>query len=451
MATPAQGPWTKYAAQAPPWEKYKAAQQPDISSEASMAVHPPTAPQPAPMQTTAQTEATRRTQLENAGGSPKAHPSNVLQSYNRETGQNETPEQHNRYLGTAVTTGMALGTGGTSLAEGIAANGLRAGLAPLVKGVGGSIAGKFIGREAGGMIGHPEAGATIGGLAGGLYGLGGGKIPTNHAELSELLEPQAKLPQGWTGEETAAPTVGIGSPSPTYGDYALKRGAEINSAMKQQPEAFGIGSPEPVSSPLGSPDNPGFHSKLPSRLPTSLRGDPFSPAPKPELSPINTGAKTGVAILPEPRAPFEGENEGFMASVPRARLGKLGVTGKPGAGTQLQQLGQHVVYAPRGSEIESPSMDALRESLGIGSPEPRYAYRAHTIGQPEVDLGAHAHATLSPEEAEAYAQHRNAGANQTVSRIDLNKFVPEHLEETPGPRSANWVKFKRQLSATDYE
>jgi hypothetical protein len=418
-----------------------------------MAAHPPAAPQPAPMQTTGETEAAKRTQLENAGGLPKSHPSDTLQSYNRETGQNETPAQHNKYLGTAVTTGMALGTGGTSLAEGIAANGLRAGLAPVVKGIGGSIAGKFIGREAGGMIGHPEAGATIGGLAGGLYGLGGGKIPMNHGELSELLEPPPKLPQGWTGEETAAPTVGIGSPSPTYQDYATNRGTEISRAMKQQPAAFGIGSPEPesqVGAPLPSYED--YAANRGKEIMSARRQQPDA-----FEEPTGVGAptvakpsrSTGVAIVPEPRLQFAGETPNYMASVPRPRLERLALSGKPGAATQLQQLGQPTLYIPRGADIEAPSLEGLRQ------PEvaPRWAYRAHDVGNPEFDPNAPAHATLSPEEAADYRVHREniTGRPQTVSRTNLNSLVPDEFQEIEGPRESPWVKFHRQQKWEPYE
>lgn len=49
----------------------------------------------------------------------------------------------------------------------------------------------------------------------------------------------------------------------------------------------------------------------------------------------------------EPRPNFTGENEGYMASVPRPDLDVLAKMGKPGAATQLQQLGKPIIYIPK--------------------------------------------------------------------------------------------------------
>jgi hypothetical protein len=491
---------------------------PDISSEASMAAHPPTAPKPAPMQAQSPTLA----RITNIAANQKAPSIPQMEAGNVAAAK----------FGADTLAGQTLmGPLARTFAE-HALPALKA--APIV--------GRAISAidEAPGVLGKVARGATVGATTGGVEGwvrgrglvgsaeeagkgalIGGGlglalpainrlatpepiegpgaTLPTYEdyalnrgTEISRAMKQQPEAfkiggpeaqpqlgaplpsvedfyanrgkdimsarrlqPEAFAGPAPEAPPSFPGAHLPDPGEYYANRGTEINRAMRQQPQAFGIGGHEPepqLGGPLPAAED--FYSNRGTDIMRAMRQQPEAfEAPTAGTAPTVTkpSTNTGVAVLPEPRAPFEGETPNYMASVPRPKLERLALSGKPGAGAQLQQLGQHVVYAPRGSEIESPSMDALRESLGIGSPEPRYAYRAHTIGQPEVDLGAHAHATLSPEEAEAYAQHRNAGANQTVSRIDLNKFVPEHLEETPGPRSANWVKFKRQLSATDYE
>lgn len=55
-----------------------------------------------------------------------------------------------------------------------------------------------------------------------------------------------------------------------------------------------------------------------------------------------------VTRIPVPRRTFPGENPNNMGSVPRAELEGLAKTGKPGAGTQIQQLGGKVIYTPEG-------------------------------------------------------------------------------------------------------
>jgi hypothetical protein len=58
-----------------------------------------------------------------------------------------------------------------------------------------------------------------------------------------------------------------------------------------------------------------------------------------------------ITFVPEPRTPFTGENEGYMASVPRDELNDLASKRKPGAGKQLQQLGKPIIYIPSGAEV----------------------------------------------------------------------------------------------------
>jgi hypothetical protein len=258
---------------------------------------------------------------------------------------------------------------------------------PAIRGVIGGAAGHYLGREAGGMLGPTGAhvGGMVGGLAGGLYGAGGGEVPTSRERLAEML----------SGEQ------------------------------------------EP---PIGSPDNPAFHSKLPARLPASLRGDPFTPATaKPDLAPINAGAKTGVAVLPEPRAPFEGETPNYMASVPRGKLTRLAIQGKPGAGTQLQQLGQPILYAPKGAGIESPSMDALRQSLRIAPPDAMNLSEGenlgpglgteHTIQKGGQRVGS---VTVEPKGNGALHVHWLGGdlAENGVTRSDVLNSLREQYPDT---------------------
>jgi hypothetical protein len=163
-----------------------------------------------------------------------------------------------------------------------------------------------------------------------------------------------------------------------------------------------------------------------------------------------------VIKVPVPRALQEGEKVGYNASTPRRLVLDNALQGRPGAAEMLRNMGKTPLfveeggYAPPKERISFGNVSDPGDFTGQAAQQPRYAYRAHTAGEPEIDLNRPAHATLSREEAEQIAQHRNGGLNQVVSPIDLNTFAPEHIEESPGPRSANWVKFKRQLSAKDY-
>jgi hypothetical protein len=284
--------------------------------------------------------ASARTQLENVGALPKSHPSHVLDDFNKETGQNETPEEHNKYLGTAVGTGFAVGTMGVPLAEGIAANGLRAGLInagkPIAKSIIGGLGGHYLGREAGGLVGHPDIGGQVGGLVGGLYGAGGGKIPTKES-LIRLFNDEAP--------EIASP----GAPLPSADEFYANRGKEIATAMRQQPEAFA--EPSPVANPGAPlPSAEKFYEQRGADITRAMRQQPEAFA-SPGAPAVGGGAKPtpDVIRIPAPREPLPGENPGYTASTPRRLLVGNALQGRPGAGDMLRNTGKTVIYtAPEG-------------------------------------------------------------------------------------------------------
>lgn len=109
--------------------------------------------------------------------------------------------------------------------------------------------------------------------------------------------------------------------------------------------------PEP---PLGSPENPGWHSKVPNRMP---RTGASAVAPEPAVGEGPALPKAQVVKLPVPHEPLPGENPGFMASIPRGRLLDLGRQGRSGAGQQLQNIGKSVLYVPE--EYPGPRQPAI--------------------------------------------------------------------------------------------
>lgn len=158
-----------------------------------------------------------------------------------------------------------LGLGGANIGRQIAKQGIKAAIRPAAKSIigaaAGSAAGSYGGRGIGAMVGHPEEGAqigaTLGGLAGGFYG-------------------------------------GIREPVPEEGPFV--------PAYKSPGPYRGPKSVEAIQPELGSPENPGLFSKLPSRLPQNLRRDPFSaPAPPPQWE---TPSHTDVLGSPEFPGPF---------------------------------------------------------------------------------------------------------------------------------------------------
>ena len=147
----------------------------------------------------------------------------------------------------------------------------------------------------------------------------------------------------------------------TGGGYGGAAGAAIG--YRAGPRIADLLIPKRPPPELGTPENPGFMAKLPSRMP---RVAPVS-APTPELgSPENPGwvvkipdrmptaiSRVGglstklpnVSLIPEPRPEVPGEPN-LMGSVPRGRLPGLAAQGAPFAGKQLQALGKTVLYTP---------------------------------------------------------------------------------------------------------
>lgn len=79
--------------------------------------------------------------------------------------------------------------------------------------------------------------------------------------------------------------------------------------------------------------------------------------------------------------------------------------------------------------------------------KPKEVFRAHDEGNPKMDLErSHAHATSSAEEAERYAESRNGGENQQVSKTDLSGLKEgKDYTRFKGPNGQDWIRFHRQV------
>lgn len=373
---------------------------PDISSEASMAAHPPAAPKPAAMKPSYAGLAVSNSPT----GADPHNPGNPNLSA---IPQSEREAVSNRAFGTQFAS-----IGGGPIAKAAVMRSVKP-LIPVAKSMVGMIGGKYLGREVGGIVGHPGAGETLGSIAGGLYGGMGGEIPTSKEAVARMLsaEPEAELAPLGSPENP-----GWHSKIPTRMPKPIVSAPELGS-----PENPGFHSKiptrmppkvEPVTAPpeLGSPENPGFHSKLPTRMPEKLTpiasepelGSPGNPGwhskipnrmPRTPGSPEPPAAegpglpKAQVVKLPVPREPLPTDNPGYMASIPRSRLMDLGRQGRPGAGQQLQNIGKTPLYIPEGGYAPPKSVESLQH---IGrSTEPTAENYLRSIGgheAPEVEL-----------------------------------------------------------------
>lgn len=106
---------------------------------------------------------------------------------------------------------------------------------------------------------------------------------------------------------------------------------------------------------------------------------------------IGAPSDPGVTLFPEPRPEFEGETPNYMASVPRDELPDMAARGKPGAGRQLQQLGEPVLYIPRAEIGGGSGFEDFRNNL-IGANAGLPPSSSELIGAgagegPDVGLG----------------------------------------------------------------
>lgn len=294
---------------------------PDMANESYMAAHPPT-----PKFTGVNPSYLGLAASNSPSGADPHNPGNP--------NLNAIPgSERGRVNDTALTTQLSSFAGAPFANAAVA--GSAKPLIPIARSLVGMAAGKYIGHEAGGLVGHPEAGGTIGGLAGGIAG-GFGKLPSKAALMESVFA---------------------------------------------SPEAETL-------SPVGSPDNPAFHSKLPARLPASLRGDPFQPHLEP-IEPTAPGVEAPTAKvmrLPIPREPLPGENPGSMASIPRARLLDLARQGRPGAADQLRNVGKTPLFVgesyPAPRSVESlehvggeSELKQIERPTGTANDRPQYIYK----------------------------------------------------------------------------
>jgi len=190
---------------------------------------------------------------------------------------------------------------GAAIESGIGVPALATGLvtatAPTLLGLGGGVGGGVLGAKGGEYLGEkvgaPELGTDVGGLAGSLFGgYAGGRAPG--AIKDSLIDA--------TGRPKPLARLTLGSDrARALGELVNPELAESRSALQARFDALRAGQTAPgpwrpgmklapPEAPLGSPENPGWHAKLPARMPKaeplpqgrpSLFGDATSSANPP--------------------------------------------------------------------------------------------------------------------------------------------------------------------------
>jgi predicted ABC-type ATPase len=162
-------------------------------------------------------------------------------------------------------------------------------LIPLVRGAIGAAGGGWIGREAGRLIGLEGLGGELGGLVGGLYGVGGGKIPTSRLGLLEMLEGRAARP---------GPTI------PTLETEGMTTTAPRPAATAAVPMEAprGVGPATTSGVPVGTPAPPVVRRPQPMMM-TSTAPGAVVPSVEPMRPPLGVGPVTTTGVpagMPEP-------------------------------------------------------------------------------------------------------------------------------------------------------
>jgi len=182
-------------------------------------------------------------------------------------------------------------------------------------------------------------------------------LPADPAEVAATETMNRSL----RSNPSALGTIGTPAESPT----ALGR---MNASLKSNPSALGsIPTPpaqaiDAASGLAQGPEAPPQASELQyrplpaDRLVQMKNFEKSTPSAlgkigTRETRPIGKSVPDSPTFIPEPRPGFGGENEGYMASVPREELHDLARSRKPGAGKQLQQLGKPIIYIPKEADF----------------------------------------------------------------------------------------------------
>src|SRR5215472_11525176 len=147
----------------------------------------------------------------------------------------------------------------------------------LLGGAGGSMGGRYLGEK----VGAPELGSDVGGMAGSLLGgYAGSKVPgaarNTLVDATGRPKPLARLT---LGSDRARALGELVDPDLAASRSALQARFDALRAGQTAPGPWRPGiKPTVPEAPLGSPENPGWYAKLPTRMPTP-NADPLQGRP----------------------------------------------------------------------------------------------------------------------------------------------------------------------------
>lgn len=203
----------------------------------------------------------------------------------------------------------------------------------------------------------PEAlGQGIGSVAGGeamgaAPGLVRAAVPSADAIGTALRTPEGKLiPPVKVGAKVAGAAAGHALGVPGAGELGgyLIGDKLADMLIPDRPGAATAAERRAV--PLSKSPYPENVAQIEAARKATSQGVPLSELAN---STAPETAANGISVVPEPRRLFLGENPNYAASIPRDQLMQLAQSAKPGAATQLQQLGQPVLYSPSGAGISN--------------------------------------------------------------------------------------------------
>jgi hypothetical protein len=338
--------------------------------------------------------------------------------------------------------------GKAALAASLPALGYGLFTAPAVTALGliGGAAGASIGSKAGGYIGEQVGAPTLGEDVGGLVGgLAGGELGTRSPNtVARILRNPATPAQARAGLPGSLKRILPG----TFNDWL----------------SFFVPKGE-----LGTVTRPGPYSAIPLRAPRGA-GDPFLPYESPPGAPLPSadefyenraqdimqrgkqqaalekqGATTStgqdvpygsVVRVPEPNEALPPVNPKYMASVPRNRLAEMALSRTPGAATQLQQLGNKVIYEPP-SGFPGP-----RETLTPFSPRPdedSFLEQLANADVPDVEIFE----PVGPRQ-NASGQPGGGGLEEQARMASETSSGVKYYREFPGGRRVPLIGLGRQ-------
>lgn len=179
------------------------------------------------------------------------------------------------------------------------------------------------------------------------------------------------------------------------------------------------------------------------------------------LKPFRTGLDNMASDLQDAAESGHTKSGGKLTPTTRALVGGAGEMLKMvPVGKDVKESAAALLTPP---EISPEARAALKgekvldfsKLAGHAEIPPRYAYRSRDVGEVGVPAEAlsHAQATLSPDEAKMYTEHRGktTGKPQELVRFDLNKIDPEHYSAKAGPSGSDWVKLHRPLEESEIE